>query len=117
MTPEEQAGFIPAGLDLRLERREPSPYHGLEALNARAGAPIRFDFPEERAVFRDTSTGAVVWKLTRSVRTESADNFNPDGSALPIYNRSFKGMVIPAVAGGPANRRGPDRSLSDLRRT
>ena len=90
LTPEEQAGFIPAGLDLRLERREPSPYHGLEALNARAGAPVRFDFPEERAVFRDTSTGAVVWKLTRSVRTESADNFNPDGSALPIYNRSFR---------------------------
>ncbi len=64
LSPEEQAGFIPAGLDLRLERREPKPYHGLEALNARAGAPIRFDFPEEIAVFRDTSTGAVVWKLT-----------------------------------------------------
>jgi len=94
LSPEEQAGFIPAGLDLRLERLEPRPYHGLEALNARAGAPIRLDFPEEKTVFRDTSTGAVVWKLTRSVRTESCDNFNADGSAVPIYNRSFKGMVV-----------------------
>lgn len=37
LTPEEQAGFIPAGLDLRLERREPRPYHGL-AVNFRTGA-------------------------------------------------------------------------------
>ncbi|NUQ61123.1 MAG: fibronectin type III domain-containing protein [Pirellulales bacterium] len=94
LSPEEQAGFIPAGLDLRLERQEPKPYHALEALNARAGGPIRFDLPEERAVFRDTSTGAVVWKLTRGIRTELADHFNPNGSALPIYNRSSKGMVI-----------------------
>ena len=107
LSPEEQAGFIPAGLDLRLERREPTPYHGLEALNARAGAPVRFDLPEEKTVFRDTSTGAVVWKLTRSVRTESADNFNPDGSALPIYNRSFRGMVIYDLAQGDAGARGP----------
>ena len=108
LTPEEQAGLIPAGLDLRLERREPSPYHGLEALNARAGAPVRFDLPEERAVFHDTSTGAVVWKLTRSVRTESADNFNPDGSALPIYNRSFQGLVIYDLTAGKP------RELQDL---
>jgi hypothetical protein len=94
LTPEEQAGLIPAGLDLRLERREPTPYHGLEALNDRAGAPLRCDLPDEKTIFRDTSTGAVIWKLTRSVRTESADNFNPDGSALPIYNRSFQGLTI-----------------------
>jgi len=108
LSPEEQAGFIPAGLDLRLERHEPAPYHGLEALNARAGAPVRFDLPDERVVFRDTSTGAVIWKLTRSVRTELADNFNPDGSALPIYNRSFKGMVIYDLATGEP------RELKDL---
>lgn len=94
LTPEEQAGFIPAGLNLRLERLEPKPYHGLEALNERAGAPIRFDVPEEKTIFRDTSTGAVVWKLTRSVRTEMCDKFNSDGSAMAIYNRSFKGMTV-----------------------
>jgi hypothetical protein len=94
LSAEEQAGFIPAGLDLHLQRFEPRPYHGLEALNARAGAPIRLDFPEEKTVFRDTSTAAVVWKLTRSVRPELADKFNADGSALPIYNRSFKGLAV-----------------------
>ncbi len=109
LTREEQAGFIPAGLNLRLERLEPRPYHGLEALNARAGAPIRFDFPEEKTIFRDTSTGAVVWKLTRSVRTESCDKFNADGSALPIYNRSFKGMVVYDFT------RGAMRELANLR--
>ena len=109
LTPEEQAAFIPAGLNVRLERLEPKPYHGLEALNARAGAPIRFDLPEEKTVFRDTSTGAVVWKLTRSVRTESCDKFNADGSALPIYNRSFKGMVVYDFT------RGAMRELANLR--
>lgn len=94
LTPEEQAGFMPAGLNLRLERREPKPYHGLEALDARAGVPVRFDFPEERTIFRDSATGATVWKMTRSVRTEVCDSFSPDGSAFPIYHRSFKGMVV-----------------------
>jgi len=107
LTPEEQAGFIPAGLDLRLERREPQPYHGLEALNARAGAPVRLDMPEEKAIFRDTSTGAVVWKLTRSVRLEMADKFNADGSILPIYNRSFRGFVVYDLGKG-AMREFPD---------
>ncbi|MBI2299381.1 MAG: fibronectin type III domain-containing protein [Armatimonadetes bacterium] len=109
LTPEEQAGFIPAGLDLRLQRLEPRPYHGLEALNARSGAPVRFDLPNEAAAFRDTSTGALVWRLTRTVRTEMADSFSPDGSALPIYNRSFHGMVVwDFDAGGM-------RELPDLR--
>lgn len=107
LTPEEQAGFIPAGLDLRLERREPQPYHGLEVLNDRAGAPVRLDTPQERTVFRDTSTGAVVWKLTRSVRTEMADRFNADGSILPIYNRSFRGFTVYDLAAG-AIREFPD---------
>ncbi|MBM4321282.1 MAG: hypothetical protein FJ125_15380, partial [Deltaproteobacteria bacterium] len=100
LTPEEQAGFIPAGFNLRLERLEPKPYHGLEALNARAGAPIRFDLPEERTVFRDTSTGATIWKLTRTVRTEFCDFFSPDGSALPIYHRAFRGLVLYDFAHG-----------------
>ena len=94
LTPEEQAGFVPAGLDLRLERLEPRPYHGLEVLNARAGAPVRSDVPEERAIFRDTSTGAEIWRLTGSTRLEMADSFNADGSVLPIYNRSYKGFVV-----------------------
>lgn len=109
LSSEEQAGFIPAGLDLRLERREARPYHGLEALNARAGAPIRFDLPEEKTIFRDTSTGAVIWKLTRSVRLELADHFNPDGSALPIYNRSFRGSTIYDLTEGVV------RELKELR--
>jgi hypothetical protein len=100
LTPEEQAGFIPAGLDLRLEKRDPLPYHGLEALNARAGCPVRFDLPEEKAVFRDTSTGAVVWKLNRSIRNEHCDRFNGDGSVIPVYGRSFKGMTLYDFAAG-----------------
>ncbi len=109
LTPAEQAGFIPAGLDVRLERREPRPYHGLEALNARAGSPLRADLPEEKAVFRDSSTGAVVWKLTRSIRNEHCDRFNGDGSALPVYGRSAKGHVIYDLA------RGGLREFPDLR--
>jgi hypothetical protein len=127
LTPEEQAGFIPAGLDLRLERREPLPYHGLEALNARTGAPVRFDLPEEQAIFRDTSTGAEVWKLTRTVRTEMADKFTSDGAILPIYNRSFRGFVVydlgqgalrefPDLRGAPAFSRA-DPSLMYLLQT
>ena len=65
--------------------------------------------PIERTVFQDTSTGATVWRLTRSVRTESCDSFSPDGSALPLYNRSFKGMVLYDFA------RGGLRELPDLR--
>jgi len=64
--------------------------------------------PIERTVFQDTSTGATVWRLTRSVRTESCDSFSPDGSALPLYNRSFKGMVLYDFA------RGGLRELPDL---
>jgi len=109
LTPEEREGFIPAGLDLRLECREPLPYHGLEALNARAGAPIRSDLPEERTVYRDTSTEAVVWKLTRGVRTELADSFSADGSVLPIYNRSYRGFVVYDL------RQGAMREFPDLR--
>ncbi|MBM3499516.1 MAG: hypothetical protein FJX74_12690, partial [Armatimonadetes bacterium] len=109
LTPEEQAGFISAGLDLRLERLEPQPYHELEALDARAGAPVRLDLPEEKTVYRDTSTGAVVWKLTRSVRTEMVDKFNADGSALPLYNRSFRGFTLYDLSAGAI------RELPDLR--
>ena len=35
LTPEEAAGLIPAGFDLRLAELAPTAYHGLEALNAR----------------------------------------------------------------------------------
>lgn len=69
LSPEEQVGLIPAGLNLRLERRAPTPFHGLEALNDRAGAPVRFDLPEERTVFRDTSTGAKRERCCKSFTT------------------------------------------------
>jgi len=94
LTPEEQAGFIGKGLDLRLQKLDPQPYHGLEALNARSGAPVRFDMPNERACFRDTATGATVWRMTSSTRTEMANLFSPDGALLQILNRSFRGMVF-----------------------
>jgi len=117
LTPEEQAGFISAGLDLRLERREPLPYHGLEALDARAGAPVRLDLPEERTIFRDSSTGAVVWKLTRSVRTEMVDKFNADGSALPLYNRSFRGFTLYDLESGTIRELPEMRGASVMSRT
>lgn len=111
LTPDEQAGFIGKGLDLRPEQLEPKPYHGLEALNARAGAPIRFDMPNEGAVFHDTSTGATIRRLTSSTRLEMANIFSPDGALLPILNRSFRGMVFYDLGQGEmeefADLRGP----------
>ena len=64
LTDEEKKALIGKGVVPRKEKLKAKPYHGLEALKARCGAPL---FPldrQEQAIHRDSATGAVVTRLT-----------------------------------------------------
>lgn len=83
LTPEEQAVLIPAGLNLRLERHEPKPYHDLQAVHtgnqnrfrihaeveeAALTPPLRQHFVGECSNFRCGR----VWKETPAETTGEA---------------------------------------------
>lgn len=64
LTPEEQKALMPPPLDYFRERRRAHAYHKLDALNARAGRPRLARGQGQLACYRDTISGALVWKLT-----------------------------------------------------
>ena len=71
LTPDEKKRFIPAGVKAYHEKLTAEPYHGLEALLARCGAPlVPFDGAEQ-VVFEDTATHAVVRRLTANPISDS----------------------------------------------
>ena len=93
LTPEERAALIPEGLDLPKEGLTGHPYHRLEALNRRADGPTREGL-NEWVVFRDVSTGAVLWKMTAMPSDEHGTTFNGDGSAFLVRGRHPQGLDI-----------------------
>jgi fibronectin type 3 domain-containing protein len=95
VTPEEKKGFIDEGLTVRAENFSAHPYHGLEALNARAGRPIKKDpLGGEWCVYRDTGTGAEIWKMTAGATDEFGPTFNCDGSAFTVKGRGPSGFHV-----------------------
>ena len=95
LTPEEQKGLIGEGLTVRDENLSAHPYHRLEALNARAGRPSRPPGQgSEWVVYRDTGTGAEVWKMTDLAANECQVSFNCDGSAFTVRGRPGQGFHV-----------------------
>lgn len=95
LTPEEQEGLIGEGLTIRDENLSAHPYHRLEALNARAGRPSRPPGQgSEWVVYRDTGTGAEVWKMTDLAANECQVSFNCDGSAFTVRGRPGQGFHV-----------------------
>ena len=95
MTPEEKKGLIGEGLAIREEKQTAHPYHRLEALNARAGRPVRLGGEgSEWCVYRDVGTGAEVWKMTDMPTNEWQPQFNCDGSAFTIRERGGGGFHV-----------------------
>jgi hypothetical protein len=96
LTEEERKGFIDEGLSIREEDLSPLPYHGLEALNARAGRPNRTgaENSSEWVVYRDSGTGAEIWKMTDLPADEHKAAFNCDGSAFTIHGRGGDGFHV-----------------------
>ncbi|HUU43164.1 MAG TPA: hypothetical protein VMX57_05260, partial [Planctomycetota bacterium] len=95
LTPEEKRGFIDEGITIRKENLEAHPYHRLEALNARAGRPARTPGDgSEWVVYRDTGTGAEIWKMTDLDADEHKISFNCDGSAFTVSGRPGNGFHV-----------------------
>ncbi|MHC4716203.1 MAG: fibronectin type III domain-containing protein, partial [Planctomycetota bacterium] len=97
LTPEERKGLIPAGIVLRPEGLADNTTQGLDAVIRRVGRPRRETLPAERLCFRDTATGAVIWRLTG---LQSGASTVSD-SARSLYNASGTHMLIPGAPGGP----------------
>ncbi|MBA2481932.1 MAG: fibronectin type III domain-containing protein [Planctomycetes bacterium] len=92
---QERPTLIPAGMVLREERLAASPYHGLEALNARAGRPLATARAGgEWCVYREPGTGAEIWKMTASPANDCRVGFNRDGSAFTVHGRAAKGFHV-----------------------
>ena len=95
LTAEEKAGLIDEGSILRAEGRPAHPYHELEALNARAGRPLKKErVGGEWCVYRDTGTGAEVWRMTNRPTNEYGVAFNCDGSAFTVKGRGEAGFHV-----------------------
>jgi len=95
LTDEEKKGFIDDGVTLREENLTGHPYHRLEALNARAGRPARTPGEgSEWVVYRDTGTGAEVWRMTDLDTNEHNISFNCDGSAFTVSGRPGSGFHV-----------------------
>ena len=102
LTAEEKKGLIPPGLVLRPQKLASNPTQGLDAVMQRAGRPRRDSLPAERLCFRDSATGAVIWRMTglQSGATVVSD------SAQSIFNRSGSHMLILGRAPGAGDGSG-----------
>jgi hypothetical protein len=95
LTEEERRGFIGEGLTIRRENQRSIPYHGLEAYNDRVGRPFKRDpLGGEWLVYRDSGTGAQVWKMTQGAETSHWINFNADGSAFTFKRQLGSGVFV-----------------------
>ncbi|MCZ7649590.1 MAG: hypothetical protein M5U26_30740 [Planctomycetota bacterium] len=61
---EERAALLPPPVAYPKWNRTAKPYHGLEALNARAGRSRLPEAEGQLAAYRDTLSGGLVWRLT-----------------------------------------------------
>ena len=97
LTPEEAKALIPPGLVLRPENLKGDPTQGLDTVMKRADRPRLDAAPAERLCFRDTATGAVIWRMTglQSGATVVSD------SARSTFNSSGSHMLILGRPGGP----------------
>jgi hypothetical protein len=96
LTPEERAGLIPPGFEVRPQGLKAGPYQGLEALYDRGRAPLAELLKSEAAaggpglaewtVFQDEGTHAPITKLTRYPGSDYAFEFSSDGHWLLIKN-------------------------------
>lgn len=64
LTPEERKVLMPVPVEYKKETLVAHPYHRLEALNRRAGRARHAEYEGQLCVYRDTLSGATVWKLT-----------------------------------------------------
>ncbi|MBA3709229.1 MAG: fibronectin type III domain-containing protein, partial [Planctomycetes bacterium] len=92
---QERAALIGPGMVLREERLGAHPYHGLEAMNARAGRPCHAEpLGGEWCVYTEPDTGAEIWKMTASPENDCRVSFNRDGSAFTVSGRAANGFHI-----------------------
>ena len=97
LTAEEKKGLIPPGMVLKLNKLEHNATQGLDAVMKRADRPRMDAVPAETLCFRDTATGAVIWRMTG---LQSGSSIVSD-SARSIFNRSGSVMLFPWRTGGP----------------
>ncbi|MGH7145641.1 MAG: hypothetical protein ACREJ2_16135 [Planctomycetota bacterium] len=64
LTAAEKKALMPAPIDLHLQKLTMAPYNHLEALNARAGRANLPEYEGQLCVYKDSATGAEIWKLT-----------------------------------------------------
>ena len=97
LTDEEKKALIPAGIVVRPEGLASNATQGLDAVMRRVGRPRREELPAERLCFRDTATGAVIWRMTGLQGGASTVS----DSVRSLYNRSGTHMLILGRPGGP----------------
>ena len=97
LTPQEKRTLIAPGIAVRSEHLRNDTTQGLGATVSRIGRPRRNKLPAERLCFRDSATGAVIWRMTglQSGASSVSD------SARTMYNGSGSHMLLPGTPGGP----------------
>ncbi|NOY37284.1 MAG: hypothetical protein GXO83_06880 [Chlorobi bacterium] len=98
LTDKEKEKLVGKGLNIREEKLNPRPYHGLEALKQRETLVLPVTDEEEMAIFRDDATGSITTRLTA---TPGDDYFGEggiwsvDGTAIKFKSqRNIKGVPI-----------------------
>ena len=97
LTADEKKGLIAPGYLLQDEKLQPNQAQGLDAVIQRVDRPRMDAYAGEQLCFRDTATGAVIWRLTGNMSGATVVS----DSVHAVYNASGSHMLILSQSQGP----------------